>query len=81
MTDEPPVTYFESPEDLRSWLEANHATATELWVGYWKKHSGRNGLTWSEAVDQALCFGWIDSVRYRVDDERSRLRGTAGRVT
>lgn len=76
MTDELLVTYFESPADFRAWLAANHASAKEVWVGYWKKHTGRNGLTWSEAVDQALCFGWIDSVRYRVDDERSRQRFT-----
>lgn len=76
MSEDPPVIYFESPEDFRAWLEENHATATEVWVGYWKKHTGRDVLTWSQAVDQALCFGWIDSVRYSVDGERSRQRFT-----
>ncbi|GAB2728705.1 YdeI/OmpD-associated family protein [Nocardioides pakistanensis] len=68
--------YFESPLHWRSWLEEHHQTATEVWVGYWKKHTGRVNLTWSEAVDQALCFGWIDSVRKSVDADRSRQRFT-----
>jgi uncharacterized protein YdeI (YjbR/CyaY-like superfamily) len=52
--------FFDSAEDFRRWLEENHLTAPELWVGYHKKGSGRGGLTYSQAVDEALCFGWID---------------------
>lgn len=79
MPEETPEIYFESPEAWRAWLQENHATATEVWVGYWKKHTGRAVLTWSQAVDQALCFGWIDSVRKRVDADRSRQRFTPRR--
>ncbi len=75
---EEPV-YFTDPAALRSWLEEHHATATELHVGLWKKGTGRAGLTWSELVDQALCFGWIDGVGHRVDDDRWRIRITPRR--
>jgi uncharacterized protein YdeI (YjbR/CyaY-like superfamily) len=71
--------YFESPAALRDWLDANHATAVELWVGYHKKATGRPSLSWSEAVDEALCYGWIDGVRYGVDNERFTQRFTPRR--
>jgi uncharacterized protein YdeI (YjbR/CyaY-like superfamily) len=71
--------YFKSPAEFRSWLEANHDRAEELWVGFYKKHTGKQGMTWSEAVDQALCFGWIDSVMHRVDDARHVQRFTPRR--
>ena len=61
------VVYFESSAEFRAWLEAHHASASELWVGFYRKDSGKRGLTYPEAVDQALCFGWIDGVRRRVD--------------
>jgi uncharacterized protein YdeI (YjbR/CyaY-like superfamily) len=67
--------FFESAAEWRAWLEANHATETEVWVGMWRKALGR-GMTWSEAVDEALCFGWIDSVAKRVDDDRRMQRFT-----
>ena len=79
MAEERPATYVENAAAWRTWLEENHATETEVWLGYWKKNSGRANLTWSEAVEQALCFGWIDSVRQRVDDDRSRQRFTPRR--
>ncbi|RPJ15449.1 MAG: bacteriocin-protection protein, partial [Actinobacteria bacterium] len=56
-------TFFATSEEFRAWLEQHHDTATELWVGLYKKRSGRPSITWPEAVDEALCFGWIDSVR------------------
>lgn len=59
--------FFASPAGFRQWLETHHATATELWVGFYKKDSGRAGLTYAEAVDEALCFGWIDGIVKRVD--------------
>jgi uncharacterized protein YdeI (YjbR/CyaY-like superfamily) len=68
--------YFESPAALRAWLEEHHETATEVFVGYWKKATGKPSLVWSEAVDEALCFGWIDSVARGVDDERYAQRFT-----
>jgi uncharacterized protein YdeI (YjbR/CyaY-like superfamily) len=75
----PEPIYFESPEQLRDWFDANHETATELWVGYWKKATGRPTVTWAQAVDEALCVGWIDTTRYSVDEERSRQRFTPRR--
>jgi uncharacterized protein YdeI (YjbR/CyaY-like superfamily) len=68
--------YFTSPEEFRAWLEEHHERATEVWLGYWKKHTGRPSLTWSQAVDEALCFGWIDGIVRRVDDERHVQRFT-----
>ena len=61
------VVYFESPSAFRRWLAAHHAAAAELWVGYRPKASGLPSLTWEESVDEALCHGWIDGVRMRVD--------------
>ena len=62
-------TFFATRRDLRAWLDAHHDTATELWVGLYKKGSGRPSITWSEVVDEALCFGWIDGVRRGIDDQ------------
>ncbi len=58
--------FFESAEELRAWLAANHARAPELFVGGWRKDSGRTGLSWEAIVDEALCVGWIDSIRRSV---------------
>jgi uncharacterized protein YdeI (YjbR/CyaY-like superfamily) len=71
--------YFANPAELRAWLEENHATAPELWVGYYKKATGRPTVTWVEAVEEALCFGWIDGKLQRIDDERHRQRFTPRR--
>ena len=71
--------FFRSPEDLRGWFDANHATATELWLGTYKKSTGKPSVSWSDAVDEALCVGWIDSVRYALDAERSAQRFTPRR--
>jgi uncharacterized protein YdeI (YjbR/CyaY-like superfamily) len=71
--------YFASPDDLRAWFEQHHDTAAELHVGYLKAVSGGRGLTHRQAVEQALCFGWIDGVGRRVDDERWRVRFTPRR--
>jgi len=60
--DEPPTpTFFATPDDFRAWFEDNHEGAGELWVGFYKVGSGRPSITWPQAVDQALCFGWIDN--------------------
>jgi uncharacterized protein YdeI (YjbR/CyaY-like superfamily) len=72
-------TFFATPEDFRAWLSEHHATAAELLVGFHKKGSGRPSITWPESVDQALCFGWIDGVRRRIDDERYSIRFTPRR--
>ena len=61
--------FFPTPTDFRRWLEENHKTEAEIIVGYYKVSSGKLGITWSESVDEALCFGWIDGVRRKVDAE------------
>jgi len=75
------VTYFKTSADLRKWLKANHAKAEELWVGYYKKDSGRPSVTWPESVDEALCVGWIDGIRKTIDAERYTIRFTPRRST
>ena len=69
-------TFFATPADFREWLARHHDSATELLVGFHKKGSGRPSMTWPESVDQALCFGWIDGVRKRIDDESYTIRFT-----
>jgi uncharacterized protein YdeI (YjbR/CyaY-like superfamily) len=65
--------FFETPAEFRAWLSSNYGTATEIGVVFHKKGSGKPSMTWSDAVDQALCFGWIDSVARRLD-ETSRVQ-------
>jgi uncharacterized protein YdeI (YjbR/CyaY-like superfamily) len=72
-------TFFRSPSDLRKWLGAHHATAKELLVGFYKKGSGKPSITWPESVDEALCVGWIDGIRRRVDDVSYTIRFTPRR--
>jgi uncharacterized protein YdeI (YjbR/CyaY-like superfamily) len=72
--------FFATAEEFRDWLDANGADAAELLVGFHKKGTGRQSITWPEAVDQALCFGWIDGVRRRIDDERYTIRFTPRRA-
>ena len=59
-----------SRDEWRAWLEENHATETEVWLVYYKKHTGKPSVTYIESVKEALCFGWIDGIKKRVDDER-----------
>src|SRR5262245_51313572 len=69
-------TFFPTPADFRAWLEANHETQRELLVGFYKTSTGKPSITWPESVDQALCFGWIDGIRKRIDDESYSIRFT-----
>jgi uncharacterized protein YdeI (YjbR/CyaY-like superfamily) len=71
--------FFKTQADFRKWLAANHASARELLVGFYRKDSGKPSITWPESVDQALCFGWIDGIRRRVDEERYTIRFTPRR--
>jgi uncharacterized protein YdeI (YjbR/CyaY-like superfamily) len=71
--------FFKSPSDLRKWFEKNYASVTELWVGYYKKGSGKPSITWPESVDEALCFGWIDGIRKSLDDQSYVIRFTPRR--
>ena len=70
------VTHFSSPAEFRAWLGKNHAASSEHWLGFHKTSSKRKGITYSEALDEALCFGWIDGVRYSVDAESYKIRFT-----
>jgi uncharacterized protein YdeI (YjbR/CyaY-like superfamily) len=68
--------FFENQEDFRKWLEKNHNTEKELFVGYYKISSEKHNMTWSQSVDQALCFGWIDGIRKSIDKESYFIRFT-----
>jgi uncharacterized protein YdeI (YjbR/CyaY-like superfamily) len=68
--------FFATPDELRAWLEENHDSESEVVVGLHKKHTGRASLTWTESVREALCFGWIDGVRRRIDDDSYSIRFT-----
>src|SRR5258706_8466772 len=72
----PKPTFFPTPSDFRAWLEAHHDKFPELVVGFYKKDSGKPSITWPESVDAALCYGWIDGVRRRIDDVSYSIRFT-----
>jgi uncharacterized protein YdeI (YjbR/CyaY-like superfamily) len=74
-------TFFPAPADLRAWLEENHASEGELWVGFYKVGTGRASITWPESVDEALCFGWIDGVRKKLAEESYVIRFTPRKPT
>jgi uncharacterized protein YdeI (YjbR/CyaY-like superfamily) len=80
-TPERPATFFSGPEEFGAWLAANHDTATELWMGLNKRHVADRGLTWEQAVIEALCWGWIDSVAQRIDEDTTRQRWTPRKRT
>jgi uncharacterized protein YdeI (YjbR/CyaY-like superfamily) len=61
-------TFFKTPAALRRWFKSHHATSAELWIGFHKKDSGRGGVVYRQALDEALCFGWIDGMVRRVDE-------------
>ena len=69
-------TFFAAPAAFRQWLQAHAASSSELIVGFHKVASGQACMTWSESVDEALCFGWIDGVRRRIDDHTYSIRFT-----
>jgi uncharacterized protein YdeI (YjbR/CyaY-like superfamily) len=72
-------TFFSSPSEWRAWLEEHHQTHEELWVGFYKRDSGKPSITWPEAVDGALCFGWIDGVRKSLGEISYVIRFTPRR--
>lgn len=71
--------FFKSQVEFRRWLAKNHATQSELWLGMYKKDSGKVGISYKEALDEALCFGWIDGVRKSMGDEAYTIRFTPRR--
>jgi uncharacterized protein YdeI (YjbR/CyaY-like superfamily) len=73
--------FFATPARFRAWLEAHHETETELLVGFHKKGTGKPSITWNEAVDEALCFGWIDGVRHSLGADAYTIRFTPRKRT
>jgi len=73
--------FFATPAALRAWFDRHHATERELWVGFHKRATGKPSVTWSESVDEALCVGWIDGIRKRVDAETYKIRFTPRKPT
>ena len=73
--------FFSTPAKFRAWLEKNHETKRELWVGFYRKASGRPSITWPESVDEALCVGWIDGLRKTVDESSYMIRFTPRQAT
>lgn len=75
------ATFFKTQDEFRKWLESHHEKETELIVGFYKVDSGKPSMNWSQSVDQALCFGWIDGVRKSIDKESYSIRFTPRRST
>ena len=74
-----PPTFFKTGPHFRRWLAKHHDSAKELWVGFYKKASGKPSITWPESVDEALCFGWIDGIRKSIDEISYAIRFTPRR--
>src|SRR5688500_8627977 len=72
----PDIKFFSTHEKFRQWLERHHDTASELWLGFYRLSARKKGITYAEAVDEALCFGWIDGIRKSIDDESYTNRFT-----
>jgi uncharacterized protein YdeI (YjbR/CyaY-like superfamily) len=73
--------FFTNQSEFRSWLEINYKNKTELLVGFYKVNSGKQSMTWSQSVNEALCFGWIDGVRKSIDNDSYQIRFTKRRPT
>ncbi len=71
-----PELYASSREEWRSWLKKNHAKAEEVWLVYYKKHTGKSSINYTDSVEEALCFGWIDGIKKRIDEEKYAHRFT-----
>ena len=71
--------FFRTSAQFRSWLEKNHATCSQQWIGFYRKNSGRPSMSWPEAVDESLCFGWIDGLRKSIDADSYKIRFTPRR--
>jgi uncharacterized protein YdeI (YjbR/CyaY-like superfamily) len=77
----PIPTFFRNPTAFRRWFEKHHESKSELWVGFYKVNSGKPSITWPQSVDEALCFGWIDGIRKRVDEVSYTIRFTPRKAT
>jgi len=77
----PERRHFRNLQEWRAWLERNHGSQKELWLVLYKKHTRKASITQDEAVEEALCFGWIDGKLRRIDDEKHELRcGVTGHI-
>lgn len=76
-----PLKFFPTQVDFRRWLQKYHDKEKVLWVGYYKKSTGKQSITWPESVDEALCFGWIDGIRKSIDKEAYKIRFTPRKPT
>lgn len=74
------LIFFKEQNEFSRWLEKYGASADEVWVGYFRKSTGRASLTWSESVDVALCFGWIDGIRKSIDEQSYKIRFTPRKI-
>jgi uncharacterized protein YdeI (YjbR/CyaY-like superfamily) len=74
------VRVFPTSSDFRAWLDANHASAADLFVGFYRGASGKSAMTYPESVDEALCYGWIDGITFKIDDEVYAIRFTPRRA-
>src|SRR4051794_12080875 len=79
-SEKAPLKFFATPRQFRAWLAKNHDRIDELWVGYYRKDTGLPSITWPESVDEALCYGWIDGIRKKVDDISYKVRFTPRRA-
>jgi uncharacterized protein YdeI (YjbR/CyaY-like superfamily) len=70
------LLYFKTPGELRKWYKSHHKKSSELWLAFFKKESGKQSVTYPEALDEALCFGWIDGIRKKIDREVYTIRFT-----
>jgi uncharacterized protein YdeI (YjbR/CyaY-like superfamily) len=73
--------FFTRQSQFRKWMEKNHDKESELWVGFYKKDSGKDSITWPQSVDEALCFGWIDGIRKSIDSISYMIRFTPRKST
>ena len=73
--------FFKTPATFRQWLATNHVKSKELWVGFYKKGSGKPSIDWPESVNEALCFGWIDGLRKSIDEDSYKIRFTPRKAT
>ncbi|MGH8436668.1 MAG: YdeI/OmpD-associated family protein [Pseudomonas sp.] len=73
--------FFARQSDFRRWLEKNHKSETELWVGYYKTGTGKPSINWPQSVDEALCFGWIDGLRKSIDEDAYMIRFSPRKAT
>jgi len=73
------IKFFKTQNDFRKWLEKNHNKKDELYVGFYKVHTNKKSVTYQQALDEALCFGWIDGIRKSIDDEKYQIRFTPRR--